>query len=209
MKFDLIVVFVSIVILLKAVTMFLGSNKKFNLMSVIRLIGALLFICGAIGFMGILFSSGGKLTLPETVEWPIGKTDNVLKTEDNIYIVPHQSADRIQIYNSELEFIRGWNIDTGGGMYKLVPIDNNQFTIYTVRGDIKYIYDIEGNLISEEEPYQTDYSKLPSEGMTVEIPTPFYLIFLTNPAMAWTTALIGLALTMVMKKSKKEKREMI
>lgn len=189
-------------------------GKKTVPLIILRVIASLLMIYGAIGFFSHSLLTIERLdALLKTVEWPMGRVNNVLTTDEGYLIAPHTNSGRIQIYDSELNFIRGWTIDSRGGSFILKGPENDSFTIYTSRGSNIFTYDLEGNLLSSEKysDYQADYMALRQDGIGMKFPTPFYLLTLAYPMLAWLFGIIGLGMHMVMvvldKISKKREEE--
>ncbi|MHC4118414.1 MAG: hypothetical protein ACYSWO_13010 [Planctomycetota bacterium] len=150
---------------------------------------------GALGFFGASLSATGGLDwLPDTFEWPVGNADNVLITNDGTYIVPHPESGRIQIYNADLEFQRGWPIKSNGGEFKLSPSANGEFDVYVARSDHKYHYDIYGKLLSTGIYESGEYAKIPDYGENFKIPTPVYLYVFTHPFASLFVAAMGIFL---------------
>ena len=161
------------------------------------------------GFFGsALLSVIGNDILPENFEWPVGKSKNVIHVLNKYYVVPHLSTNRVQVYNNNLEFIRGWNIEAGGGVFKIQNSDSN-ILIYTARGDNKYLYDINGKLLLSEkytEKGQT-YSSFFLDGQTVNIPTPVPLLVFSSPFLSWLCAVIGILLYIQIDKFKMREKK--
>lgn len=139
-------------------------------------------LVGILGFLSFFLASTGGLTwLPESFEWPIGRTDNVLVTSDETHVVRNSASSRVQIYDAELKYQRGWWIEAYGGVFKLVPVDEESFYVYTARGSQRYHYDHFGRLISADQYGPGTYSDVPDVGQYKAIPTPVYLRPFTHP----------------------------
>jgi hypothetical protein len=78
-----------------------------------------LFLVGVTGFSATALSAMGVLELSSSREWPAGYVRGVVTTADGKYIVPLAPPGRIQLYDPEWHFIRGWNVDAGGGNFKV------------------------------------------------------------------------------------------
>lgn len=156
-------------------------------------------IVGAIGFLGpSLAVSGGLNWLPESFEWPIGKATGVLKRPDGTVIVPHMPSGRIQVYDKDLRFQRGWFVESGGGIITLLPAQGEDFFVRTARGRHLLRYNVYGTLVSRE-AYQPGSSAPVQEaiehtGDAIVIPTPFLLRVLASPVASWWAGAIGLLL---------------
>ena len=176
------------------------SKQKSRQAKMLNLFASLLLVIGALGFFGLGFSAlGGLNWLPENFEWPVGRAKNVVKTEE-YYIVPHVSAGRIQIYNQELVFERGWNIEAGGGVFKLTPLADEQLIIYTARDSQKYTYSIEGELLAAENFHPGDYSSIEKTGIELKIPTSPLLLIFKNPFIAWVFMMAGMGVLFLKRK---------
>ena len=92
------------------------KNKKYTFLFSIS---CLFIAVGAMGFLGSMLSAVGGLNwLPDSFEWPAGYVDGVVYTNNGIYIVPLTPSGRVQLYDAEWKFIRGWHVDAGGGTFK-------------------------------------------------------------------------------------------
>lgn len=181
------------------------SQRELSLKAGMNIVASACLIIGAAGFfLTIFISLNGSSYLPETFEWPVGTAENVVVTSDNTYIIPLLPIERIQIYDKDLKFQRGWFIDAGGGEFKLAAAGDNDFYIYTSRSNLRLHYDIYGKLISTKPFSSANYSKLKTEAHhRVEIPTPFYLLIFTDPVIASLFCALGGLLLFLAKKLEK------
>jgi len=171
------------------------SQKGFTSKAILNFVASGCLAVGATGFFGSALSATGGLDwLPESFEWPVGKVQAALTGPDGMIIVPHVPSGRIQIYDRNLSFQRGWFIDAHGGTFRISPADGNTFHVFTARGDHKYLYDMHGSLLSTDTYPGGDYSKTEHIGEEVDIPTPFYLMVFVHPFASWFVAAIGMAL---------------
>src|SRR2546423_1685308 len=79
----------------------------------IRIIGAILMIYAVAGFFGAGFSACGGLDWLGSFEWPIGYTSGVSRTPSGDLVVPHDPSGRLQIYDGDRRFLRGWRVGSG------------------------------------------------------------------------------------------------
>ncbi len=178
------------------------SNKHKNLLEIIAY---LLIVIGGIGFFGSALSATGGLNwLPSSFEWPIGYTDNAAKTQDGFYVVPHTSSGRIQIYDTDLKFLRGWNVDAHGGTYKISISKENLINVYTARGNWHYLFNLQGDIISKEKYVSGSYSSFPDSNLSLNIPTNIFLLVFSHPFISWFFAVIGIATLIILDKIKKK-----
>ncbi len=156
--------------------------------------GLVLSTAGFTSFFGIALSASGGLNwLPKGFEWPVGFASNVIRTSSGQYVVPMRSAGRIQVYDAQLRFVSGWAINTGGGVFKLLPEAQERYWAVTARGQKKYQFDSTGRLISEvdcsvQEAKQAFESTV---GESLYIPTLWPLLVFAHPLLGWVTLAIG------------------
>jgi hypothetical protein len=146
--------------------------------------------------------------LPTSFERPIGYADNVIMTKDRLYIVPHTPSGRIQIYDSDWKFIRGWRVRGYGGDFTVMPFDEStkQIEVITARGNSKYHFDLTGNELSKETYLPNSYTSYPKTGNLVWVATPFWLVPLSHPIIAWSLGVLGMLGLRLSMKTKLDQR---
>lgn len=176
----------------------LTSNKGKKLFTLLRVffvsIPLFLWMMGGIGFFGSALSAEGGLNwLPSSFEWPVGHTDNAARTNDGYYVVPHEPSGRIQIYDSNLKFLRWWHVENGGGILKISTTEDNLINVYAARRNCHYIFNLQGDIILKEE-YDSDqypFSSIPDSNLSLDIPTNIFLLPLSHPVISWFCIVIG------------------
>ena len=114
-------------------------------------IGSGLAVVGALGFFGSAFSSAGGLNwLPDSFEWPAGYVTGVATTPNGLFIVPLTPSGRIQVYDADWKFVRGWHLDAGGGTFKVRALAADRIEVFTARGQWHYVFDEQGRMISRQ-----------------------------------------------------------
>ncbi len=172
---------------------FLSNKETSWWKAAIKFTGSAFIVVGVVGFLAPFLSvTGGLNWLSESFEWPIGASDNAVRLEGGNYVVPHIPSDRIQIYDENLVFVRGWFIDAGDGVFKLAPSEGSSFFVYTARGH-RHEFDILGNQISST-TYPGILDDAPSSNVNVDLDYAPYLWPFTHPFAAWLCAAVGLAL---------------
>lgn len=195
MEFNFFSIFFLIILgiwFIQAVRLIL-SQKGLTWKTIMNFLASACLIIGAVGFFGSALSSTAGLGSSQSFEWPIGNTDAALKYPDGSIVVPHEPSGRVQIYDQSLQFIRGWAISAEGGSFKLIPAEKSTFYIFTARCDMKYHYDLNGNLISSQK-YSGSYPKDSPELVSVSIPTPLYLQVFIHPIASWFVGAFGMLL---------------
>jgi hypothetical protein len=146
---------------------------------------------GGAGFFAPMLCAEGLLKLPTSFEWPAGYVSGVAPTDDGRYVVPIVPAARVQIYDSHWKFMRGWNVETGGGDFKVQFAPDGMIEVFTARGAMHYSFDQNGHWLSSEGMAQP-FSWLPN-GQSFWVPTPIWLWVFSSPFVAWLIMAIGMA----------------
>ena len=158
-------------------------------------IGGMLLAIGGLGFFGAAFSAVGGLNgLPPGFEWPIGHASGVIVTRNGDHVVPHAPSGRIQIYDRDWKFIRGWHIEAGGGAFHIRMTDDDQIEAVTARGRMRYHYSSEGALLSQEKFDSQNYPGFSDAGVSADVPTHWWLWVFTNPFHSWLVGAVGMIL---------------
>ncbi|HEY1684903.1 MAG TPA: hypothetical protein VGG19_09075 [Tepidisphaeraceae bacterium] len=166
--------------------------------------GALMAVGIVVFLSGGLSAAGGLNWLPTTFEWPAGHVSGVLTMQHGEHVVPLPDAGRIQIYDRQWRFVRGWHVEASGGDFKMVPAGNDQFDVYTakrVKGGqcAHYVFSIDGRLISQSSyPNDADtYNAVPNVGVAAVVPTRIWLWVFSSPLYGWEMAIVGMLLLAV------------
>lgn len=158
------------------------------------LAGAMVAV-GGVGFMGqVLSAVGGLNWLPESFEWPAGAVEGMITTPSGLRIVPTTAAGRVQLYDADWNFLRGWHIGPGAsGAFALRPLDGDRFEVITARGDHRYVFSTQGDLLSAGTYPGEEYERFSGAGVPAVVPTPWWLWVFTNPLHAWLVFAGGFA----------------
>lgn len=178
------------------------SIKQFDWTTLTKVLATVCLAVGVIGFMGPSLISTTHFGVSTSFEWPIGHSDSALKYPNGDMVVAHEPTGRVQVYNESLQFQRGWSVNGNGGVFELFPVDESSFYIYTARNNMKYHYNLNGQLISS----QTYSGNLPQKSkhlVSVSIPTAIYLEIFTHPFKSWFIAAIGMFLLFITDKFEK------
>lgn len=112
-------------------------------------IGAILLLIGTIGW----FSLGLGFVKPNLhgIELPLSRLNDIaVDSKDNIYC-SSEAYNRVQIYDKNGKFIRGWFLNSGGGSFQIDIDERDQIHVGTARGKRHYIYDLNGRLVKQVE----------------------------------------------------------
>jgi hypothetical protein len=153
-------------------------------------VSGLFILIGSAGFFAEMMSGEGIVRLPKSYEWPAGYVDGVRKTASGLHVVPLVPEGRVQLYDSNWHFLRGWNVDALGGDFKVAPTPGGKIDILTARGEHQYSFTENGDLLSTahlSEPYYL----LTNEGQTVIVPTSPLMWIFSGPAISWGVGVLG------------------
>lgn len=89
-----------------------------------------LTVLGAGGFFACMLSAEGILKLAKHREWPAGYVEGIAKTSQGEYIVPLVPSGRIQLYDSQWHFLRGWNVDAEGGEFTVHSAPDHDIEVF-------------------------------------------------------------------------------
>ena len=171
------------------------DDKSFTLLlqTYVRQAARCTFAFGLICFLAPFAYQICSTFLPTSFEWPIGSADNVIRTQQNNYIVPHVPSGRVQVYDANFQFIRGWKVETSGGTFKILPFNESrqQFEVVTARNHMKYVFDLTGQEMTREKYPSGQYDSFPKAGGSIAIPTPLWMMPLSHPFNAWIIAVMG------------------
>lgn len=170
--------------------------------------GSGLAVVGAAGFFGSALSTAGGLNwLPGSVEWPAGYVQGVVSTPSGLFVAPLTHCGRIQVYDADWKFIRGWYVDAGGGTFKLRPAGPDRIEVFVVRGQWRYVFDERGTLILKTTYAPASYESFECAGHAVVVPTAMWLWVFAHPAISWVALFAGLVIVGASSKMSAKKRE--
>lgn len=158
-----------------------------------------LILIGASGFFATALSAVGILKLPCSREWPAGYVSGVVTELDGKYIVPLVPSGRVQLYDSQWHFIRGWNVDAGGGDFKVQCSPDGLIEVFTARGEHHFSFSEDGRLIASTTILPGVFSGLP-KGQSVVVPTSPLLWVFSSPFLSWAVMVIGFVGMAILKK---------
>src|SRR6202035_4206271 len=123
----------------------------------------------------------------EFLRMAAGYVRGVVTTADGKYIVPLMPSGRLQIYDSQWHFIRGRNVGTSGGNFKVQCSANGVIEVFTATGEHHYSFAQDVHLIGSES-LPEPFSLLPDEGQSVVVPTSPLLWIFSSPFLSWGVA---------------------
>ena len=123
------------------------------------LVGSFLVVIGGTGFLSVFFAGLGLLKwVPKTVEFPLAGLAGIDVSGEGYLFTASKIYSRIQVYNQDGDFVRGWFLDdTGGGLLKIRINDKNEIIVVTARGNNIYIFDENGSLLQSSKYDDSGY----------------------------------------------------
>ena len=190
-----------------ATAMALRSKRHRGAKKWLNAVGGMLVALGGFGFFSTMLSaSGGLRWLPASFEWPVGIVDGVVVMPDGAQVVPHTASGRIQVYDRDWSFLRGWYVDAGGGVFVLRPAGPNQIEVITARRQMRYVYSLDGSLLSQEGYAPRSYSDFPASGVFAAVPTRWWLWMFTSPFYCGAIIAIGIVMSSLAGRRKAKRR---
>jgi hypothetical protein len=163
-----------------------------------KIIGFSLMALGAFGFFGIALSAtGGLCWLPFSFEWPVGSARGALVMPNHEYVVPVNAPSRIQIYDSNWKFLRGWYVDTYDGPFQISVANPNKIEVITAKRELRYVCSLEGSILSQGTYAPKSYADFPASGQTMAIPTRWWLWMFEGPFYCGIVVILGMAILFV------------
>lgn len=156
-----------------------------------------LLAVGAIGFFGTGLSAfGGMNWLPRSFQWPVGRAEGVISLPNGDHVVPLIPANRIQVYDRNWRFLRGWHVDASGGIFSLASSGQNRIDVFTARGSVHYVFTAEGDLVSRTANAPNAVPGPTQNGRSVLVPTRIWLWVFSGPFYSFAAIVPGMLLMM-------------
>ena len=155
--------------------------------------GSILMFLGGLGFFGAAVSAYGGLDwLPSSFEWPVGTSDRAITMPGGEHVVPVIFSGRVQVYDRNLKFLRGWAVPSYGKPFRVRPAGSDRFdaVYYRTRADT---YLLDGTLVRRAVGQREEYA-LPSNGQRLCIPTSPWLLVYSGATTTWLMSMSGVAL---------------
>jgi hypothetical protein len=156
-------------------------------------VSAFLGLYGLVAFFAqMLAAMGGLWFIGPSVEWPVGEADQVAHTSDGHMLVPVIPSGRVQVYDDNGRFVRGWFVHASGGDFKVAPTSDGGVAVFTARGNRRILYTPSGALL-EEATYSEAYERVKAaSGDTGRFRYAWPLWPLSHPFAAWGTGVVGM-----------------
>jgi hypothetical protein len=180
---------------------FIGHFRKTQPRAAVFAGFLLLLVGGIAGFGSALSAWGGLGWLPESFEWPIGSSVGAITMPGGEHVVPHIFAARVQIYDRNLKFVRGWAVPSYGKDFKVRPAGRDRFdALYGTRTDT---YLLDGKLVGHKSGGPSYYT-LPDYGQRLSIPTWPWLLIFSGSWPPFLSGALGMAVLALLKRREEQ-----
>jgi hypothetical protein len=112
----------------------------------------------------------------------------IARTPGGLYVVPLTTPGRVQLYDSNWHFVRGWQVDTYGKDFKVACNSGGVIDVFTRAR--RSFFNEAGEQLPDEESAPGPVN-LPSEDSFRLVPTPPLLLPLSSPLFAWLLLILG------------------
>jgi len=154
---------------------------------------ALLFLAGYVGFSTQMLLSVGAFDLPLRVQWPVARAVGVVQLPDGGYVVPLRVVGRVQIYDPEWRFQRGWQVPSFGRSFHVDVLLDGSIRVLNCRGEMSW-FDVEGRRYSSRNLAQNAADEplgaLPFD-RPVSLTKNLLLLLFASSAATWALTLFG------------------
>ena len=187
---------VPIILLVGAFTLFFatrGVAHEFKRTNRFRWVSGLMYLLIIVGAIGFLATTTGVVKLSTYREWPVGYARGVVTAADGKHFVPLDPLGRIQVYDSQWHFIRGWNVDARGGDFKVQYSPDGVIDVFTGKTQRHYSFTEDGRLISSTTilPEEALFLRDSPQGQSVVVPTSPVLWVFSSPTLLWGLIMTG------------------
>jgi hypothetical protein len=157
---------------------------------VVHLLASACLLYGCVGFFGQAAAAMGALAfLPASFEWPVVGPETSASDASGGTFVGLASSGRVQHYDPQGRFIRGWFVPAAGGTFKLRVGDSGNVEVFTSRGRRRLMYAASGELLEEGTHAESVGGGIGS--LTRGTRAPWLLWPVGSPFVAWALFAAG------------------
>jgi hypothetical protein len=129
--------------------------------------------------------------LPRSFEWPAGYEDGIELTPQGLYLVPLQFVNRLQIYDRNLKFGRGWHIPAIRGSFEVYSSQPGRIDVFATRGSKHFVYSETGDLLASGDITGKERAALRGHGFPMLLPTRWWQWPFASPILSICMTMIG------------------
>jgi hypothetical protein len=154
------------------------------------IVSGVLTLVGGESFFAPSLLLSGVVQPSANFDWPAGFVSGVVQTPDNLWVVPEISPGRVQVYDSNWHFLRGWQVKSFGKKFRIACNSAGTIGVFTAQGTFFTENGLQtADFFREEDVSDTSGSTSGTKSLLV--PTRLWLMPLADPVAAWTLAAFG------------------
>jgi hypothetical protein len=143
-------------------------------------------------FAQILVVPWGMGLIGPEIEWPIGLSSRAVRDSQGRYIVPHPSSGRVQVYDADLRFERGWFVEDDAVIGKVRVADGDRVEVFTSRDRRRLLYSPDGTLLQQDTFEPQEYKDIATgPQFAVDVGTPWLLRPFAHPLYGMGMMVLG------------------
>jgi hypothetical protein len=195
-----------LVLAFNVVRLWQERNKGHRAMWALRCLCGFVLAFGAFAFLVPAAAVvGGLKFIGNDVEWPPGRSSQVVIDPQQNHIVVMNWIGRIQIYDAQRRFVRGWWFPGGGdGQVKLRFLEKGNLQVWQGKQYRSFVFTPAGKPFRQTKITPEEFEIVQGEPYTsATFTTPWYLWPLTHPVYGWLTAAAGMAGSVVLEIAEK------
>ena len=160
----------------------------------VAIVGTILVVLGATPLIANKLEVVDLMNwLPAAFEWPAGFAP-VASMPGGVHIVSLIPTGRIQIYDRDWRFVRGWHVTTFGDVFRAAPIAEDRIEVVSEHGLRQYVFSLSGDLIATESYAPVSSSLLKSFTKSRYVPTHWWLFPFSDPSWSIPIWAIGVGM---------------
>ena len=115
------------------------------------LLAAFFLVLGGIGFfLGLPCAVGWLDGLPQWIEFPLGEPEGIAVDAAGRVYLGLQFYHRVQVYDAEGRFLRGFFVNSGGGVFRIRINSEGRLDVAATRGNSLTTYELDGTEVARE-----------------------------------------------------------
>ena len=176
----------------KAAFTFRGIWNAGKLPAVLWIFFSLLFFLGCAGYLAQCALGVGLMKLPESCEWPVRNAVHAVQLEEGSFAVPLNAVGRVQIYDAEWRFVRGWQVPARGTGFRMDLMLDGTIRVLNSRQQASFYTESGQPLEAKNRSYNASE---PVGALPLDVPVrlaanPLQLMFASRLA-TWCVAAFG------------------
>ncbi len=168
------------------------SRRMTRARRILRFLGGCGICLSGLASFGQALASRRTMPFFISSEWPVGCAWGVVRDSAGRYVVPQPYINRVQIYDAQRRYLRGWFLPYPIQLTTLHLLDGDRIEVFARYGE-RLVYSEDGVLL-ESGRSSTEYYNAAMQSAHAErvcMPTPLLLWPLTSPLIAVVILLMG------------------